>query len=232
MLYLLALGLGYLIGSVSFATLICRARGVDIFSVGSGNPGATNVTRALGGKWGKVCFFLDAMKGFVAAGWPWLVVSQQPGVCEIGGPTCAVIAAAGSAHLYSILGFIGAIVGHTNSLHLKLLKGRFLGGKAVATTMGGLAALTWPTLLGGLLVWVLVFFAFGKIVGLASVAFALSLPLLAWLFGEVAVVIWFLLFLAAFVVYKHRENLQRLIKGEERSFAAQPKDDTKGPDHS
>lgn len=242
MLYVITALFGYAVGSISFAYLICKAHGVDIFSVGSGNPGATNVTRAVGGKWGKVCFLLDFLKGFVAAGWPFLLtpgialisrnggqvqidgilhIHAEPGACQIGqGPGCSVAAAEGSAVLYAIVGYLGAIIGHTFSAHLKWLTGMFRGGKAVATTMGGLLALAWPVFLSGVVVWAAVYFAFGRVVALASVVFAVALPVLAWLWGEHPVVFWFLLFLGAFVVYKHRFNLARLFKGEENAFGA------------
>jgi glycerol-3-phosphate acyltransferase PlsY len=59
--------IGYLLGAISFAVIIARSKGVDIFKEGSGNPGATNVKRILGKRWGNVVFALDALKGFTAA---------------------------------------------------------------------------------------------------------------------------------------------------------------------
>lgn len=221
MLYLIAAVVGYLIGSISFAWLICRSKGVDIFTVGSGNPGATNVTRALGGRWGKLCFVLDFGKGLLAAGWPWFVGGlSEPQVCAWPyGPGCAVWSSLGSAHLLSVIGMAAAIIGHACSLHLRVLTGRFRGGKAVATTMGALLALSWEVLLAGLLVWVVVYFSLGRIVGLASVVFAALLPVFACVFGEAMVVIWALVFLGGFVIYKHRSNIARLLRGEENAFS-------------
>ena len=66
--------IGYLLGAISFAVIIARSKGVDIFKEGSGNPGATNVKRILGKKWGNAVFVLDALKGFTAAGLPLFVV--------------------------------------------------------------------------------------------------------------------------------------------------------------
>ncbi len=241
MLYFFTALFGYGLGSISFAYLITRSHGVDIFKVGSGNPGATNVTRALGAKWGRLCFAADFLKGLVAAGWPWLLVpgikfistgpdglqvdaffpiTAEPEACSVlNGPGCSVVAAAGSAYLYSIVGYLAAILGHTYSAHLRWVTGKFLGGKAVATTMGGLLALTAPVALTATVVWSATYHGFGRIVGLASVVFAASLPLLAVLWGEPPVVFWFLLLLAGFVIYKHRSNLARLMRGEEHAFA-------------
>ena len=71
---------GYLLGAVSFAVLVAKRQGVDIFNVGSGNPGATNVKRVLGAKWGNLVFALDAAKGVLAAALPlllWLSFTMQ-----------------------------------------------------------------------------------------------------------------------------------------------------------
>lgn len=233
MIYLFVILAGYLLGSINFAHLLCRLHGVDIFSVGSGNPGATNVTRALGGGWGKLCFTLDALKGFLAAGWPWLIGSgitllggsgepvalAEPAECAFAlGPGCAIANAAGSAHLLSVLGALAAITGHTCSLHLRLVTGKFKGGKAVATTMGSLAALSWPVLFSALGVWLAVYYLRGRIVALASVFFVASLPLFALGYGEHPVITWLMIFLAALVIYRHRSNLARLRQGQENTF--------------
>ena len=244
MLYLVSLLLGYGLGSISFAYLICRAQGVDIFAVGSGNPGATNVTRAVGGFWGKVCFAGDFLKGLAAAGWPFLVSpgiaiiskdggqinieqmlhihawTQEVGVWE--GPLAAVRAAHESSVLYAITGLIGAIIGHTFSVHLKWLTGKFRGGKAVAVTMGGLLALSAPVFFSGVAVWLAVFYGRQRVVALASCAFAAALPLLALLWGVHAVAFWFLLLLGLFVIWKHRTNLRRLAAGQEKAFSGTP----------
>src|SRR5829696_9106556 len=70
---LIALVIGYLLGSLPFGDLVARAKGVNIFEVGSKNPGATNVRRVLGSGPGNPVFFLDALKGAVATGWPLMI---------------------------------------------------------------------------------------------------------------------------------------------------------------
>ena len=94
--------------------IVARSQGVDILKYGSGNPGATNVTRALGSKYGNIVFACDALKGFAAAAWPLLWMSEAG--LKLG-----------------IIGLIASIIGHSFSVFLK-----FKGGKGVATTMGGL----------------------------------------------------------------------------------------------
>ncbi len=124
--------IGYLLGAISFAVIIARSQGVDIFKEGSGNPGATNVKRILGKKWGHAVFALDALKGFTATILPLRVYEDDR---------------------LAIIGLIAAILGHSFSVFLK-----FRGGKGVATTIGGLLVLMCPVLLLGLVAWLIIFY--------------------------------------------------------------------------
>lgn len=181
-------------GSINFAVLVSRSRGVDILKFGSGNPGATNVTRALGPKWGKLVFLLDALKGFVAAGIPLMLASS-------------------SALQLAIIGSIASIVGHSFSVFLK-----FRGGKGVATTMGGLLAIMPPVLLSGAVVWVVAFLAF-RMVALASILFAVSLPVGAFLFygiSDLRVLLGAML--GILIILRHRSNIGRMLSGKEHKF--------------
>lgn len=184
--------IGYLLGSISFAVIISKRQGVDIFNEGSGNPGATNVKRTLGAKWGNLVFILDALKGLVAAGWPILVFNEL---------RLAVIA------------LVASIIGHSFSVFLK-----FRGGKGVATTMGGLLAIMPLSLLIGLVVWAIVFFL-SKIVALASIIFAFSLPISALnLYGPSDPRFTLSIMLCVLIFFRHRSNLSRLLQGKENRF--------------
>jgi len=183
---------GYLLGSISFAVLVSKRQGIDIFTEGSGNPGATNVKRILGSKWGNTVFALDALKGLVAAGWPILILGELR---------------------LAVIGLIAAIIGHSFSIFLK-----FRGGKGVATTMGGLLAIMPLGLLIGLLVWVVVFYL-SKFVALASIIFAFSLPISALnLYGSADPRFTLSLMLCILIFFRHRSNLRRLLQGKENSF--------------
>jgi glycerol-3-phosphate acyltransferase PlsY len=183
---------GYLLGSISFAVLISKRQGVDIFTQGSGNPGATNVKRVLGSKWGNLVFVLDALKGLIAAGWPILVLGEIR---------------------LAVIGLIAAIIGHSFSIFLK-----FRGGKGVATTMGGLLAIMPMSLVIGLLVWVVVFYL-SKFVALASIIFAFSLPISALnLYGSSDPRFTLSLMLCILIFFRHRSNVRRLLQGKENSF--------------
>ncbi|MEO0509950.1 MAG: glycerol-3-phosphate 1-O-acyltransferase PlsY [Verrucomicrobiota bacterium] len=185
---------GYLLGSISFAVIVAKSQAVDIFSEGSGNPGATNVKRTLGAKWGNAVFALDALKGLVAAGWPLLLLGEHG--LKLG-----------------IIGLVAAILGHSFSVFLK-----FRGGKGVATTMGGLLAIMPLVLLIGLLVWLLCF-ATTRVVALASILFALSLPISGnFLHGAGDPRFTLALLLAMLIVVRHRSNINRLLTGKEHSF--------------
>jgi glycerol-3-phosphate acyltransferase PlsY len=185
---------GYLLGAISFAVIVARSQGIDILKYGSGNPGATNVTRALGSKYGNLVFACDALKGFIAAGWPLLWL--------------------GDAGLrLGIVGLIASIIGHSFSIFLK-----FKGGKGVATTMGGLVAIMWPALLVGVTAWALVFFT-TRMVAIASILFAVSLPVSAYLlYGSGDPRLTLGVVLGVLIIVRHRSNIVRMLKGTENSF--------------
>ena len=185
---------GYLLGAISFAVIVARSQGVDILKYGSGNPGATNVTRALGSKFGNIVFACDALKGFVAAGWPLLWMGEAG--LQLG-----------------IIGLIASIIGHSFSVFLK-----FKGGKGVATTMGGLVAIMPIVLLIGVAAWAAIYFTI-RMVAIASILFAVSLPISAyWLYGSGDPRLTLGVVLGVLIVLRHRSNISRMLKGTENSF--------------
>ncbi len=199
--------LGYLIGSVNFAVLVAKKHGVDILKEGSGNPGATNVKRVLGKGPGNLVFALDALKGFVGAGLPYLLLRVEEN------------AAAADIHFtVCVAGFVGTLLGHCFSCFLK-----FKGGKGVASTIGGLLVLLPVPILIGAAIWGLVF-TLSRYVSLASIALGVSLPLSCWLlplftplsFGQAE--FWFAAAIAAFNIWTHRSNIGRLLTGTESRF--------------
>jgi glycerol-3-phosphate acyltransferase PlsY len=184
--------IGYLLGAINFGVIIARSKGVDILKEGSGNPGATNVKRILGKKWGNAVFALDALKGFTATGLPLMIYHDDR---------------------LAVIGLIAAILGHSFSVFLK-----FRGGKGVATTIGGLLALMCPALLIGLVVWVIIFYT-KKVVALASIFFAVSLPVSAYfIYGTEDPRFYLGVVLALFIVVRHRSNIIRMFSGKENKF--------------
>jgi len=200
-LLILAGGVGYLIGAIPFAVIIARLKGVNIFELGSGNPGATNVLRNLGKPAGYTCFLLDALKGFVAASWPyWLAV---------GGERQATLA---------VVGLLAAILGHSCSIFIG-----FRGGKGVATTIGGLLAVNWLAILIGVIVWLIIFYS-TRYVSLASILMAVSLPVCSFLLPERPLAEKILIIaLSLLIVVRHKSNIVRLMKGTENRFQKKQK---------
>jgi glycerol-3-phosphate acyltransferase PlsY len=206
---LIAAAVGYVLGALPFGYLVARAHGVNIFEVGSRNPGATNVKRVLGSRAGNLVFALDALKGAVATsgalgarfGWEWT-------------PVASATTVSGSAWLsIGIAGLIGALLGHSFSCFT-----RFKGGKGVATGAGGFLMLApLVTLIGGV-IWVLTFYA-SRYVSLASILSAVSLPATALVLGQPLVVTVFGVLVAVFVVVRHRANIERLRTGTEPRFS-------------
>jgi glycerol-3-phosphate acyltransferase PlsY len=187
---------GYVLGALPFGYLVARAKGVDIFRAGSGNPGATNVRP------GNLVFFLDAAKGAAAAGLPLLA-------SRLGWASCA----AGDMTIAGIVGLAGGLLGHSFSCFTG-----FRGGKGVATTVGGFAVLLPWGLLAASVVWVAVFFI-GRYVSLASILGAVALPLAAWLLGATKPLVVLAVAVAAFVIIMHRSNIRRLLAGTESRFS-------------
>ena len=182
----LSLMLSYLLGSIPFGVILTRLGGAgDLRTIGSGNIGATNVLRTGRKGLAAATLLLDMAKGAVAV---LLVASLFPGN--------ALLAAA------------GAFIGHCYPVWL-----RFKGGKGVATLMGIVVALYWPLGLVYAVVW-LGLLAGLRISSVAGMTAALSAPFAAALFGRFDLVL-LLLALALIVLWKHRENVERLFSGTE-----------------
>jgi glycerol-3-phosphate acyltransferase PlsY len=195
----------YLLGSIPFGLLIVKAHGKDLRSIGSGNIGATNVSRALGRKWAYVCFVLDVLKGMV----PMLLtmlIAKPAGVVML--------------FLWLVVG-CAAILGHIFPIYLK-----FKGGKGVSTSFG-IALGLWPyysiCALIAITIWVITVLIW-RYVSLASIIASVSFPLVL-----VSIVIlkqdwellnlWPLLITATIiplmVIIRHRDNIKRLMAGTE-----------------
>jgi glycerol-3-phosphate acyltransferase PlsY len=216
---LIAAVVGYLLGSLPFGYLIARAKGVNIFEVGSKNPGATNVLRVLGKGPGYLAFFLDALKGALAAGWPLLYYLWKAN--QSTDPESIFIAIF-VARIVGVAGIIGAILGHSFSCFIK-----FRGGKGVATAAGGfLVLLPIETLIAGA-VWIITFYT-SRYVSLASILAAVALPvatlfLLHW--QEVPELLGLSAIVALFVILRHRANIVRLLNGTENKFVKKKESD-------
>jgi acyl phosphate:glycerol-3-phosphate acyltransferase len=199
---LVALIASYVLGSIPFGYIAGRIGGIDIRHLGSGNIGATNVTRALGKTYGYPVFALDFLKGLAAVRLSMFVADRTAEIPpEIGGMVAAVL----------------SVIGHSFPIWLG-----FKGGKGVATSAGALFGLMPVAVAIGAIVWVLTF-QFTRYVSLASIVATVSLPvavlglLLLGHRGSYAL-FYFSLCLAALVTFRHRTNLFRLVHGTEPRF--------------
>jgi glycerol-3-phosphate acyltransferase PlsY len=194
---LIATIVGYLLGSLPFGYLVARAKGVNIFEVGSKNPGATNVRRVLGSGPGNLVLFLDAMKGAVSAGWPMIWFWTRNG------------ALTDSDEIVAISGVVAAMLGHSFSCFTA-----FKGGKGVATGAGGFLVV-FPI---GMAIALAVFgmtLLLARYVSLASMLGAVVLPITALLMQRSTVLVSVAAAIAVFVIVRHRSNISRLLAGTE-----------------
>ena len=195
MLLLALVPAAYVLGMFPSAAIVARGSGIDITTAGSGNPGASNVSRVLGWKRGVLVFALDAAKGAAAAGAGWLLEGHHAGYI------CAGAAALG--HMFPVLRRFGGK--------------RLSGGKGVATVGGAMLVLQ-PIVSAALLA---VWFAITRLTkkaSLGSLAIIALLPVGEALLGAPAWEIAASIVLGALVLLRHGSNIKRLIRREELSL--------------
>jgi glycerol-3-phosphate acyltransferase PlsY len=187
----------YLVAAVPTGVVLTRLMGLeDVRSQGSGNIGATNVYRVAGKLPGILTLLGDILKGFL----PLLAVKLWLA------PTPLQLGAAG----------VVAIVGHCYPVYL-----RFKGGKGVATALGIFLVLDPQALLGGCLVF-LTAVALTRYISLGSVLAAIAVPLLTLLFHRPLPMVLSACAIGALIVWRHRDNLRRLLGGTENRFGTRP----------
>jgi glycerol-3-phosphate acyltransferase PlsY len=203
----------YIAGSLPFGFWISKCLGVDIRNQGSGNIGATNVLRTLGRKVGITVLILDISKGFLPVLIGSRIIFKQL-------PDSMLDREDIMGTIYVLLA-IGTILGHNYTFWLG-----FKGGKGIATSAGAIMSFLPEVLMGSTLVWILIFFL-SRYVAIASITAAFSIPILTasldhnYLFPDLNSswpVISFGIIAAIMAVWRHRSNIQRLIKGKEDRF--------------
>ena len=217
-LLLVLIPLAYLLGSVPFGLLVGLAKGVDPRTQGSGNIGATNVARLLGGEYFGIVFTLDMLKSFVPMMVASFIVGRAPGEPDW--------------HIYFLWLLVGfaAVIGHMFPVFLK-----FKGGKGVATSAGLILGLypyyTIPALCS-IGIWILIFWIW-RIVSLASIVGTMTFPplyvifALLWrepVFEDRTPLLIFAVVTASLIVFRHRGNIRRLRDGTEAKFTRKTKD--------
>ena len=210
----------FLVGSLPFGVFIAKAHGINLREVGSGNTGATNVGRALGKKWGLVCFFLDAAKGAA----PVLITGILGGTLGVGLDQQDP----GTEWAWILVG-LATMMGHIYSPFLL-----FKGGKGVATAFGAFGAM-WPVMTIPVAAALLVFLVVRRLCDYMSLASILA----AWTIPIAAVVTTLIQsapfsvampplvvggVIASLVTWRHRSNLARIKAGTELPTGQAPDD--------
>ena len=195
----LCLVAGFFIGGIPTGILVCRlVKGIDPRAFGSGSMGATNVARVAGKGWAAFVLMVDAAKGFLPVKFlvP-VLTAPDPHIVT----ACNLVMA------------LGLVAGHVWTPYA-----HFRGGKGVATATGAMLALDAFSVLIALAVWFIVFLLF-RYVSLASMIAAIAFPVTMFLLHEqplayelAAIVI------AVLIIFTHRANIRRLVKGEEKRF--------------
>jgi acyl phosphate:glycerol-3-phosphate acyltransferase len=194
---LIAIAVGYLLGSIPFGYLLTRAAGLgDVRNVGSGNIGATNVLRTGHKGLAALTLLLDALKGTAA-----VLIGHWIG------------AAGGVAILASLLAGLAAFLGHVFPVWLG-----FRGGKGVATYIGVLLGVDWRAALAFCGIWLLVA-VLTRYSSLSALIAALITPIGLFAFADHATALLAAV-LSALLIYKHRTNIRRLAAGEEPRIGA------------
>ena len=183
----------YLIGAIPTGYIIVKSKtGEDIRTIGSGSTGATNVKRVLGKNWFFITLLLDAFKGALP-----VILAKY------------FVTVGASIGLAPVLAAVAVIVGHSKSCFLG-----FKGGKSVASGVGTILALNW--MVGALIaiIWGTITYT-TKYVSVGSIIALLISPVLMYLFKAPIAYICYCALGAIYIVYLHRENIKRLIAGNE-----------------
>lgn len=187
----------YLLGSIPFGLLIGKkVQRLDITKAGSGNIGATNVAREVGLKWGIITLLADTLKGFIPVAFAYYLLGSSTEINEA---------------LKGMVGF-SALLGHQFSVY-----NRFKGGKGVATCLGVFLAISpISCLLSAIVFFVLVYL--WRYISLGSISAALSMPIWLYLVGHSTSMILLSVIMSLLITVQHRENIKRLIQGNERRW--------------
>ncbi len=185
--------IAYLIGAIPTGYLIVKTKtGEDVRTIGSGSTGATNVKRVLGKKWFFITLLLDALKGAT----PVILASM-------------FVTVATNYGLAPVLAAVAVIIGHSKSCFLN-----FKGGKSVASGVGTILALNWAVGAIIAVIWATITYT-TKYVSVGSIIALLISPILMYLFKAPIAYIIYCALGAIYIVYLHRENIKRLIAGNE-----------------
>ena len=195
--------LSYLIGSISGSMVLGNLKGIDIRKMGSGNAGGTNAFRTVGPIFALGVIIIDILKGYISV----IYISQ------LNFMNYSII---GSNEIMNIVCGISAVLGHVYPLYYN-----FKGGKGAGTLIGIIAALfPFKSLMYAILSWIIILIFTGY-VGLGTIIAGITLALNAYVIfvgTEFSEYIYFAFLMAIFIVFTHRENILRMLNGNENKF--------------
>lgn len=194
--------IAYLLGSIPTAYLIGRMRGINIFEVGSGNMGATNMIRATGRiYWGGLVWLLDSAKSVAAVLIALRLMPEAPG-------------------LATVVSSVAVILGHNWSIFVAIITGKLRGGKGAAAAFGTLIVVAPFHVIAAMLVFFGIILATTRLVSLGVLAmFGLAIVWLGVLIAQQAMpsdYVFYLLAITILILVRFRENIERLLAGTER----------------
>jgi glycerol-3-phosphate acyltransferase PlsY len=192
--------IGYLLGAIPVAYLIARMKHINIFEVGSGNMGATNTSRALGFGWGILVWVLDMLKGVAA-----IYIGRE--------------IMPDSMALSTALGAIACIVGHNWSVFVAILTGKLRGGKGASVAFATLLVIAPGIVLGISLIGTFILFVTRYVSLAVLVMFGVATLWMIVLVNQEMMPLeysYYSLLVAALIVYRFRDNIERLLHGTER----------------
>ena len=217
-LYLSAVTLlAYLIGAIPVGVIIARSNKVDINSAGSGKMGTTNVLRSVGRRAALLVLVGDVLKGVVAVLIARLIATwaEVPGGrIEIGSFSISTMT------LFSLFAAVASVVGHVWSIYMRILQGRWYGGRGVATSMGAVFVINPIIILAAIAVGLPTillsrYVSLGSIVGAATAGIVLVVFVAL---GQMEGLSLLYLVLPLFIIAAHRDNISRLLNGTERKL--------------
>lgn len=202
MIFLILIVISYLLGSFPTAVWVGKIfHGIDIREHGSNNAGATNTFRVLGNSWGWIVLIIDISKGYIAATMPLILESFYLGFKD-------------EVLIYQLIASFCVILGHVFPVFAN-----FRGGKGVATTLGIILAINLDTALISLAIF-LIIFMLTSYVSLGAIIASVVFPFISF-FGmkeDARIMIIFSILVSLIVLFSHRKNINRLMRGEENKM--------------
>ncbi|RCL77176.1 MAG: glycerol-3-phosphate 1-O-acyltransferase [Flavobacteriales bacterium] len=202
MIFFILIFVSYIIGSFPTAVWVGKIfHNIDIREHGSHNAGATNTFRVLGNKWGWIVLFVDIGKGYLAASLPIFLSSLYYGFKD-------------EVLILQLIASLCAVIGHVFPVFAN-----FRGGKGVATTLGIILAINLDTALISLAIFLIVFLI-SQYVSLGAIIASILFPFISFfaMHEDARIMIIFSILVSLIVLFSHRKNINRLLRGEENKM--------------